>query len=249
MSVAPRFTIITVCLNAMETISATAQSLAKQRFADYEWLVMDGASTDQTLQMLDKCHLSNKRVYSASDNGIYDAMNKAVSMATGDWLYFLNSGDEFEDDDVLSDVSAAIDRHRGVELFWGDMLYVAGDRKQPRRFRHISARTLIFADLNHQSTFAHRKLFAKLGTFDIEYQTSADYDWLIRVFRSGAICHYMSRTIARFAVGGMHSANPQALLAERQRLRLQYVSPMKLRIGLIFSRIRRRFSLVIGHGG
>lgn len=249
MSSPPRFTIITVCFNAMSTISATAQSLLAQRYADYEWLVIDGASSDTTLELIDGFAIPNMLVVSEPDKGIYDAMNKAVKLARGDWLYFLNSGDSFEDSEVLCDVSTVIDGHCGVELIWGDMWYVAQGHKLYRRFRHVNHRTLIFDDLNHQATFARRELFSRVGNFNLDFRTSADYDWLIRVLRSGARSHYLHRSIARFAMGGVHSADPQALLAERRRLRLQYLPPLYLTLGLFVARIRRRFRLVIGHGG
>lgn len=233
----------------MATISATANSLLKQRFTDYEWLVVDGASKDKTLQLIDGITVPNKRVFSAPDNGIYDAMNKGIGLARGDWVYFLNSGDEFQDDEVLSSVSAAIDEKPGVELLWGDMLYTNGRSSLHLRFRHISNRSLIFNDLNHQSTFVNRKLFKRCGNFNQEFKTSADYDWLIRAFRGGASLCYFPRIIARFAIGGAHSIDPNALFTERQRLRLQYISPVKLQLGLFFARISRRLRMGIGYGG
>ena len=233
----------------MATISTTAQSLAGQQFLDYEWLVIDGASTDTTLEIVDRYPLAGKRVYSAPDKGIYDAMNTAIGMAYGDWVYFLNSGDEFKDQSVLLGISTAIDQYKDVELFWGDMVYVAANYERLRRFRHISHRTLIFDDLNHQSIFARRSLFSRFGKFNLNFRTSADYDWLIRVFRGGVYYRYIPRVIARFAVGGAHSVDPEALMAERQRLRLQYISLKRLRLGAFVSRVRRRFRMAIGHGG
>lgn len=210
---------------------------------------MDGASSDETLQLIDEINLPNKRVFSARDNGIYDAMNRAIELARGDWLYFLNCGDELQDDEVLSSVAAAIDEGSGAELLWGDMIYTTGRSSWRRRFRHISNRSLVFNDLNHQSVFANRRLFSRFGNFNLDFRTSADYDWLIRAFLGGACLCYFPRIIAKFAVGGAHSVDPTALATERQRLRLQYVSPLKLRFGLFCARICRRLRLVIGHGG
>lgn len=246
---APRFTIITVSFNAENTIIETAKSLAQQTCQDYEWLVVDGGSTDRTLELIAGLNLPNQRVISESDKGIYDAMNKATRLARGDWLYFLNCGDAFVDDAVLFDVSKAIDLNDDAKLVWGDMLYFDQQREWRRRFRHISPRTLPFDDLNHQATFARRDLFQQVGPFNLAYRTSADYDWLIRVLRGGAHYHYLQRDITRFAVGGMHSSNPQALVAERRALRLQYLAPSSLRLGALLARIRRRFRIALGHGG
>ena len=245
----PRFTIVTVCFNAEASITATAQSLVTQRCIDYEWLVIDGASRDRTMALVANLPVPNKRVVSEPDRGIYDAMNKAVALARGDWLYFLNCGDTFADDGVLADASGAIDAQPDLQLLWGDMLYFDQHRQWVRRFRHVNRCTLIFDDLNHQATFARRTLFEQAGRFNLEFRTSADYDWLIRVLCSGARYGYLHRTIARFAVGGMHSANPQALIAERRHLRLQYVPPGRLMLGLVIARFRRRFRIMRGHGG
>ena len=191
----------------------------------------------------------NKRVVSEPDRGIYDAMNKAVALARGEWIYFLNCGDTLADVGVLADAALAIDAQPDLQLLWGDMLYFDQHRQWARRFRHVNRRTLIFDDLNHQATFARRSLFEQAGGFNLDFKTSADYDWLIRVLRSGARYRYLQRTIARFAVGGMHSANVQALIAERRRLRLQYVPPEQLKMGLVIARVRRRFRIILGHGG
>lgn len=249
MPCAPRFTIVTVCFNAEATVAATAQSLATQCFTDYEWLVVDGASKDNTLRVVEGLAVPNKRVVSEPDDGIYDAMNKATKLARGEWLYFLNCGDAYVDANVLADLSRVIDADTGVQLIWGDMLYFDAHRQWARRFRHITPSTLPFDDLNHQAVFARRTLFNQHGRFNLGFRTSADYDWLIRVLSSGTRYRYLSRTIARFAVGGAHSADPDALKAERQRLRLQYVAATPLRRGLFMARIRRRLRILWGHGG
>jgi glycosyltransferase involved in cell wall biosynthesis len=246
---APRFTVVTVCYNAAETIVETARSLKRQTCRDYEWLVVDGASNDATLELVAQAQLPNTRVVSERDKGIYDAMNKAWAMAQGQWLYFLNSGDAFADDDVLADVARAIEAQPELQLVWGDMVYVGERREWLRRYQHVTLRTLPFDDLNHQASFARRSLFERVGGFNLAFSTSADYDWFIRVLRSGALYRYLPRTIARFAVGGMHSNHPAALLAERQRLRLQYLSERQLKLGGLVARIRRRWRILRGHGG
>lgn len=245
----PRFTIVTVCFNAAATIAATAASLAKQRFTDFEWLVIDGASQDETLALVESSGIGNRHVVSERDHGIYDAMNKAIGLAKGEWVYFLNSGDAFVDGNVLADVAATIDASPDLELVWGDMLYVDAHRERRRTFQHVKRATLVYDDLNHQAVFALRTLFRQCGHFDLRFRTSADYDWLLRAFKAGAKSRHVARLIGRFAVGGMHSANPDALAAERRQLRLQYVSPLQLRIGTYVARWRRRYRLLRGHGG
>lgn len=249
MDKTPRFTIVTVCFNAGPSIAATAASLRVQTCHDYEWLVVDGASRDDTLAKVESSEITNRRVVSEPDRGIYDAMNKAIGLARGEWLYFLNSGDAFADDGVLAAVAGAIDAAPSLELLWGDMLYVDGAQARRRSFHHVSRSTLVYDDLNHQAVFARRALFQRLGSFELRFRTSADYDWLLRAMRAGAVTRHIPQLIGRFATGGMHSANPQALADERRQLRLQYVTPRQLQVGAYLAKWRRRWRLLRGHGG
>jgi glycosyltransferase involved in cell wall biosynthesis len=244
-----RFSIVTVCRNAERVIASSGLSLRHQTYHDYEWLVIDGASTDNTLEVIAGLGVQSSRIISEPDLGVYDAMNKAVSLACGEWIYFLNAGDAFIDEAVLADVAAGIDAHPTTELLWGDMIYFGRSGEWLRRYRHVGSSMLVFEDLNHQAVFAARALFERLGRFNLRFRTSADYDWLLRVFRAGTTTHYIQRVIARFEVGGYHSTNPAATVAERSALRLQYVTPRTLRLGLQLARVRRRWRIAIGHGG
>jgi glycosyltransferase involved in cell wall biosynthesis len=244
-----RFSIVTVCRNAERVIASTGLSLRHQTHRDYEWLVIDGASTDRTLEVVAGIGVQSPRIISEPDLGIYDAMNKALSLARGEWIYFLNAGDALIDEAVLADVAAGIDAHPTIELLWGDMIYFGPSGEWLRRYRHVRRSTLVFEDLNHQAVFAARALFERFGRFNLRFRTSADYDWLLRVFRGGTPTHYLPRIIARFEAGGYHSSNTAAITAERYALRLQYVTPRTLRLGLQVARLRRRWRIAIGHGG
>ena len=241
----PWLTVVTVTSNVESTIDATAASLRIQRFTDYEWLVVDNASRDQTLQRVQASGIAQRRVVSEPDRGIYDAMNKAVALARGRWLYFLNAGDALADADVLADVFELIAARPDTELVWGDVHYVAPGGCTLVRFNHVSATMLPFEDLNHQATFVQRSLFDKVGHFNLDFRTSADYDWFLRVFRAGVRKAYLRRVIARFDASGEHNRNPQALRDERQRLRLQYMPAWLLALGLQVARVRRRWRMTV----
>ncbi|WNO06253.1 glycosyltransferase family 2 protein [Rhodoferax mekongensis] len=237
----PCFSIITVCWNAQDSIRETGNSLAAQSFDDYEWLVVDGASSDGTLAEVERVAIPNKRVQSQPDAGIYDAMNKAIRLAEGEWLYFLNSGDQLHDSDVLQDIHAFVQTRPDSTLIFGNARYTGHGTSFIKRFSHINRWMLVFEDLNHQATFAHRTLFERIGDFKLEFRYSADYDWFLRVFRSDAKTHYIDRTLCRFLVGGAHSANLEKLGQERQGLRLQYVSRPSLWLGKRLAGIRRHY--------
>jgi glycosyltransferase involved in cell wall biosynthesis len=237
----PFFSIITVCWNAEDSIRETGNSLAMQSFNDYEWLVVDGASTDGTLLQVDLVHVANKRVVSEPDSGIYDAMNKSVRLAKGNWLYFLNAGDKLHDASVLADIATLLNHHPHCELIFGNARYMGPNTNFIRRFSHVNRWMLVFEDLNHQATFAHRSLFQRVGDFKLQYRYSADYEWFLRVFKSKALTRYTNRTVCSFLLGGAHSANLEKLGQERQALRLEYVSSPILWLGKRVAGIRRRY--------
>lgn len=240
-STSPFFSIVTVCRNVETIISETGRSLSAQSFGDYEWLVVDGASIDRTLAQVDAIAIENKRVVSEPDSGIYDAMNKAVGLAKGKWIYFLNAADELDDPFVLADVNKHIIANEGAKLVYGDVRYVGKRHIKMRRFSHVSKRMLVFEDLNHQAVFARHELFEKIGRFDLRFPYSADYDWLIRVFASGVKTSHLTRPIAKFMEGGAHASNLRELGLERRALRLQYVSTPELWFGSYLAKARRRY--------
>lgn len=241
----PGFSIITVCFNAQALIGETGRSLRDQTCSDYEWIVVDGASSDATLDAVRAVGIANTRISSKPDDGIYDAMNKGIAMARGEWIYFLNAGDSLADTSVLADITSQAILKPTVLLFFGDMLYVGAGVSQRVRFGHVRRASLVFDDLNHQAVFARRSLFESLGEFKLDFRTSADYDWLLRVFGSGAAVAHLPRLIGHFAVGGAHVRDLGALQAERRRIRRQYLAPRQLWLGSLWARVRRRMRLLV----
>lgn len=221
---APNFSIITVCFNARGVLPETLASLRAQVCTDYEWVVVDGASTDGTVDWL-KDHEPDVFV-SEQDKGIYDAMNKAIALAKGEWLYFLNAGDRFADTGVLGDIAAKIEaatsQEKPPDVLYGDVVYF-GDRGQRRkRFHWLSRERLVFGDLCHQAAFVRRMLFAQHGCFDTQLRYNADFDWFIRVFNAGVALHYMPRDIALFHDAGAHVTNHERHVQERNVVRARY---------------------------
>ncbi len=236
-----KFTIVTVCWNSAAVLARARDSLQAQTYRDYEWVVVDGASTDSTMEIVREFDAAPVVSVSEPDKGIYDAMNKGVRMARGEYVFFLNSDDALHDADVLADVAQALEAEPRTELLYGNVVYTYPSRKLLRTFSHIDARSLPFEDLCHQATFARRALFERLGTFDTRFRLNADYDWLIRVFRSGAHTRWFDRRIAQFTVGGAHTQDTRKLAEERRRVRLQYMSPFMLGLGDVLRRLRHRY--------
>lgn len=176
----PRFTIITVCYNAEKCIVGTVQSVLQQTFCNFEYIIEDGVSKDSTLELATSLTQGNERVsiFSMPDQGIYDAMNKALDHATGEYIFFLNAGDRFCDDKVLERTSAFLDAHK-ADIAYGNIVQLDGEQKSVRNYGKLYRRKLFYLTgdcICHQAIFGRRELFLK-RKFDTNYKICADRDW------------------------------------------------------------------------
>lgn len=243
--VVPRFSVITVCFNAIDVLPSTVDSLRSQSCADYEWVVVDGASTDGSAEWL---ALQKPDVFiSEPDRGIYDAMNKALSHARGQYLFFLNAGDLFADGEVLSNLADELNQNSNwVDLLYGDVVYFGDAGYRRKRFHWLSRSNLIFGDLCHQAVFVRRELFSKFGLFDLAYRYNADFDWFIRVFRGEGSLRYIRRDIVHFHDAGAHVQAGQRCRAERDIVRAKYCNRIVWIIGHLLLRIELKIRRLIG---
>lgn len=223
----PRISLITVCYNAEGTISKALQSAREQTYHDFEHLVVDGASTDRTLDIVRQFEDLPLVISSEPDKGIYDAMNKGVARARGDILFFLNADDRLRDAGVLARVAHAFDEDPDLDILWGDVINVFQDGERTRTTHaHINPEALLYDSLCHQATFAHRHLFERHGDFDTTYPICADFDWFLRVLHGGARYRHLPLDVAEFTRGGMHEQDRRALYKEKSRIRRPYLNPI-----------------------
>jgi glycosyltransferase involved in cell wall biosynthesis len=179
-----KISVVTVCFNSAATIRHALDSFFAQDWPDKELVIVDGASTDGTLDIVASYPNDNVVVRSAPDNGIYDAMNTGLRLATGDMIGFLNSDDAFAHHDALRRVAAVAD---GQAIVAGHVRFVAEmERRRPVRFwRSTPYRAGAFQrgwSLPHPAVYAPRQTFERVGGFDTRYRIGADYDWLLRAF-------------------------------------------------------------------
>lgn len=221
------FSIITVCRNAEHSIGSTIDSLVTQTFRNYEYLIIDGASADATLEVVRKhvVYLS-PRIFSEPDQGIYDAMNKGVELAKGKWIFFLNAGDSFTDDMILQKVYDHLCSSEECELAYGDVIYQGTEGQRLVRFDWLTKWNLRFEHLCHQAVFAKRELFERLGGFNTQFRITADYDWLLRVFHSGSFTCYLGLPIAFYDADGVSARQCEAAQLERKVVRAKYLPPL-----------------------
>jgi glycosyltransferase involved in cell wall biosynthesis len=194
--------------NSEETIGRCLKSLILQTYRNFEICIVDGGSWDKTIEQASnfRSHFKNIRIISESDKGTYDAMNKGIDMAQGDWLYFLGSDDEILDEDVFLDIfNRPISRK--CEMLYGNVC-VHGDTAWARAGELYDGlfdlEKLLSKNICHQAIFYRKELFQWWGNYKIQYPICADWDLNLRFFtRTQSI--YLDRTIANFYGGGISS--------------------------------------------
>lgn len=246
-----QFSIITVCYNAAQCIGPTIASLTSQTWPRIDYVVVDGNSKDGTQDIVRQHAERISTFISEPDKGIYDAMNKGITLSKGDVLFFLNADDAFCDPGVLADVARAFDADPELDVVYGNVILTsgpqgAGQRRAHHRFHWVNARNIFFGDLCHQAVFARKRVFEQVGGFDLAYPINADYDWLLRVFKAGAKTRYIDRDICTFAEGGFHTQNPAKLHNERQAIKHKHHSPLQTWLGYWALRVQLKLRKLKG---
>lgn len=195
----PLFSIIVVSYNASELIKDTINSILMQTFDDYEIVVKDACSEDDTIEQIPVD--SRIRLYKSTDSGIYDGMNQAITMADGQFLHFLNCGDVFYSDDVLAKIAVMIEEKGIVDgIIYGDSMMKNGLRKQPSV---VTPFFLYRTPMCHQSMFFSKTVFLENGLYDLNYKIVADYDCTLKAFRSGVSFFYIHIPVCYYLGGGV----------------------------------------------
>jgi len=209
----PYLTIIIPTFRAEKTLHASLDSVLSQTFRDWEVLVMDGGSPDATLAIAQAAagQDSRIRVFSAPDKGVYDAMNKGIREARGEWLYFLGSDDLLKNAKVLSTVFADVE-HASFDLLYGNVVSPSYKGAYDGVFDYPK---LLSRNVSHQAAFYRKTLFARLGDYNLRYKGYADWDFNIRCFSdAGVRIRYIERTIACFGADGLSSRHDVPFLKE-----------------------------------
>lgn len=199
----PYFSIITVCYNSAKTIERTIKSVLNQSYDSWEYIIVDGKSTDNTLEIVnDYAKKENRiRVISEPDHGIYDAMNKGIKMAQGTLIGMVNSDDYYEKD-ALQNIQEAY-KGTDYEIVYGMQRNWSIDgRIMSIIFNHHDF--MEQAMICHPTCFITRKLYTEIGMYSLQYKSSSDYDFMIRMHRDNRVVFTpVYKIISNFAYGGM----------------------------------------------
>lgn len=192
-----KISVVTVCFNSQDTIRMTIESVLSQKCEDFEYIIVDGASKDDTLAIIGEYEESPVITkVSEPDNGLYDAMNKATAMARGDYLCFMNSGDVFADEMVLSDIA---DKLSG-DITYGNVVRIKEDGELTEKYKGTLAETkwtlLKGRMICHQAMFIKREVMLRYG-YDTKYRITADFNMLCRMVKDKKELNYVDRDIVR----------------------------------------------------
>jgi glycosyltransferase len=212
-----KITLVTAVYNRAETIGEAIDSVAGQTYPDVEHLIVDGASTDQTLAVVEARRHTAMRVVSEPDSGIYEALNKGLRLASGDVVGLVHSDDTLADPRVLDWVAAAF-ADPDVAAVYGDLVYVSASDSR-RVVRHWRAGECTPAKLRrgwmppHPTLFIRRGVFERHGGYDTSYRIAADYDAILRwLGRAGLRTAYIPRVMVRMRLGGASNGSFGRLL-------------------------------------
>lgn len=223
------FSIITITYNAASELPPTLASVAAQQFSDFEFLLIDGASTDSTLALAAQAPIPNKTIISRPDRGLYDAMNRGLHAAQGQYVIFLNAGDSFPSTATLQTYANAIlSAPEMPGIVYGQTMLVDSDRHVIGP-RHLTAP----ADLSFRSfldgmTVCHQAMAVRRDLapeYDLRYRFSADYDWVIKVLRRSPLNVYTGQVTAHYLSEGLTTRNHRKSLLERLKIMAKHYGP------------------------
>jgi len=214
-----KITIITVCFNSEKTITSTLNSVLNQNFNEIEHIIIDGWSTDKTISITKKySHI--KKIISEPDNGIYDAMNKGIKIATGDIIGFLNSDDFFANNNVLSRVASTFINNPNLQGCYADLIYT--DKKDvSKSIRYWKSNNFVPGLFSkgwcppHTTFFVKRSIYEKFGNFNLKYSIASDVELMMRFLEVHKIhvC-YIPEVWIKMRIGGTTNKNLKNILKQ-----------------------------------
>lgn len=205
-----KISIITVSYNSEKTIKDTLESVLSQNYDNYEHIIVDGNSKDNTMKIVkayEKKYNGRLKYVSESDKGLYDAMNKGIEMCTGDIIGILNSDDKYYNNNVLNKISKTIDKN--VDGVYANLLYVDEETMEIPKRKWISG----IGSINygwlpaHPTLYIRKKIYEEIGKYNINYRIVADYDFMVRLYKTKKYnIKYINEYLILMRLGGVSSA-------------------------------------------
>lgn len=240
----PLISVITITYNAAAELPATIKSINEQTYPNFEHLIIDGASKDNTLEIARRN--PDARIISEKDKGLYDAMNKGLRMAEGKYLIFLNAGDTFRSPETLSRYAEAAGKD--YDIIYGDTMIVdkTGEDIAPRH--HSAPDILTYESFSHGMLICHQAFMVKKSIaplYDLNYRFSADYDWTVKCIaatKPSSCCNLREITI-NYLSDGLTDNNKIKSLKERFRIMCKHYGTIKTltsHAGMIIKHLKKK---------
>jgi glycosyltransferase involved in cell wall biosynthesis len=217
----PKLSVITVVYNGVAAIERTMLSVLNQSYANIEYILIDGLSSDGTAKIIEK-YQDRVRSVNEKDEGIYDAMNKGLSMATGDYVLFINSGDEIYASDTVAKVFAAAP---DADIYYGETEMIGSSGQSLGRRRHRAPEIFTWKSFKYGMNVSHQAIYIRRSLtepFDRQYHLSADIDWIIRAAKKAKRIVRADGYMAKYLVGGMSKQKHRQSLQERFAIMRRY---------------------------
>lgn len=215
----PKFSIITVTYNAGKVLEDTIQSVITQTYKNVEYIIVDGKSTDGTMDIVNRYREHIHTIVSEPDKGLYDAMNKGIDLATGDYLCFLNAGDELHEDDTIQLIVHSLNGEKELpDVIYGETAIVDEEGHFLRMRRLSTPEHLTWKSFQHGMLVCHQAFMPRRDLavkYNLKYRFSADFDWCIRIMKKSRVLHNTHLTIIDYLNEGMTTRNHKASLKER----------------------------------
>lgn len=251
------FSIITCTYNAAQTLERTLKSVAGQTYPHIEHIIIDGASKDNTLEIIKNCQLPtiNYQLVSEPDKGLYDAMNKGLQCATGDYVWFLNAGDVFHDATTIEQIAKQIHsqfstfNYQLPDVIYGETDMVDNEGKFIAHRRLKAPKKLTWKSFKMGMLVCHQSFVVKRESaplYDLHYRFSADFEWCIRCMKAAKTIHNTHRVLADYLTEGMTTANRKASLKERFSIMSRYYGYVPTLLRHLWFAVRFYVSKVLG---
>ena len=251
----PLFSIITVTYNAEKVLERTLRSVAEQSYARIEYIVIDGASTDGTMEIVTSYKsqspgLVRFEVISEPDKGLYDAMNKGLRVATGDYVWFLTAGDTLQSPETVARLAEVAERNGMPDILYGetDVVDEEGKFLAARRLKapeHLTWKSFRMGMLVCHQAFVMKREAAP--EYDLQYRFSADFDWCIRCMKQSTAIVNSHLRLIHYLAEGMTTRNRKASLKERYRIMCNYYGTFPTRIRHLWFALRFYWAKLFGN--
>ena len=221
-AIKPVLSVITIVYNNARDIERTMLSVLTQTYPHIEYIIIDGKSTDGTLTIINRYKDQVAKIISEKDQGIYDAMNKGLVAATGDYVIFMNSGDEFYDRDTVQKV---FESAPDADIYYGETEMIDAEGNSLGQRRHEAPAAFTWRDFKYGMSISHQAIYVRRSIaepYDLQYKLSADIDWIIRAAQKAKKIVNVNQYVAKYLVGGMSKAKHRQSLMERFDIMKRY---------------------------